>query len=108
MQAAASLFFSDPPEIHPIDFMLIGETSIIHAIMWSQTKGIKTVLPRNDKETKCNIDGWTKNSTIKTEYSTAAGIILLRIKRPRIAAFIVLGRKSNPKKFIRPVSMMPR
>jgi len=108
MQAAATLFFSDLPEIHPIDFVLIGETSITHAIMWSQMKGIKTVLPNNDKETKCSVDGWAKNSAIKTEYRIVAGIVLLRIKRPKIAPFIMLGRKSNPKKFIRPVSVMPR
>jgi len=37
-----------------------------------------------------------------------AGILLLRIKRPRTAAFIMIGRKSSPKKFIRPVSIIPR
>jgi len=108
MQAAVTLFFSDAPEIHSMDFMLSGETSSIHVMMWSQMKGIETVLPKNDTGTKCNVDGCAKNSAIRAEYNTMAGILLLRIKRPKIAAFIMIGRKSNPKKFIRPVSIMPR
>ncbi len=108
MQAAVTLFFSDAPEIHSMDFMLSGEISMIHVMMWSQMKGIETVLPRNDTGTKCNVDGCAKNSAIRAEYSTMAGILFLRIKRPRTAAFTVIGRKSSPKKFIRPVSIIPR
>ena len=107
-QAAVNLFFSDAPEIHSMDFLLSGEASSIHVMMWSQMKGTETVLPKNVKGTKCNVDGFAKNSTISAEYNAKAGTIRLRIKRPRTAAFIMIGRKSNPKKFIRPVSIMPR
>jgi len=65
-------------------------------------------LPENGTETKCNVDGCAKNSTTKAEYNATATMGLLRIIRPNTSAFIILGRKSNPKKFIRPVNIMPK
>jgi hypothetical protein len=77
-------------------------------MMWSQTKGNMIVLPKSGIETKCSVDGCAKNSTSKAEYMIMERAGLLRISKPNTRALIILGRKSRPKKFIRPVNIMPK